>query len=95
MKTKDIRIGLLLLMASMNSVARSPIENVEKAGADYGWMALVLHAMIGALSILHWLRIFLKVPKHDRPLREECGHSGSGDHELPAWKSPGVTNRLK
>ena len=59
MKSKDIRIGLLLLMARMNSVAGSPIEQEEKTGNDYGWWALVLCAAIGALSTLSWLRIFM------------------------------------
>ena len=59
MKSKDIRIGLLLLMANMNSVAGSQVATEEKASADYGWWALVFCAVIGALSTLSWLRIFM------------------------------------
>ena len=75
MKTKDIghRGWLATLRASVNSVAGSLIEDVEKEGADYGpfgvwphgtwwvpgWMALVLRAVIGALSALQWLRTLL------------------------------------
>ena len=59
MKSKDIRIGLLLLMANMNSVAGSQTEAEEKSSTDYGWWALVFCAVIGALSTLRWLRIFM------------------------------------
>ena len=59
MKSKDIRIGLLLLMASMNSVAGSRVEAEEKTSTEYGWWALVFCAVIGALSTLKWLRIFM------------------------------------
>ena len=59
MKSKDIRVGLLLLMANMHSVAGSQIEDEVKQSTDYGWWALVFCAVIGALSTLQWLRIFL------------------------------------
>lgn len=59
MNSEDLRIGLLLLMASVSSVAGSSTEEVEKGSTDFGWMMLVACAVIGALSTLRWLRIFL------------------------------------
>ena len=57
---KDARIGLLLLMTSMNTVAGEP-ESYETEPNAYKleWWALILCVLVGALSVLHWLRYYV------------------------------------
>ena len=49
-EVQRLRFGLLLLMASMSTVAGNSTEEKEKGGTDLGWMMLVVCAVIGALS---------------------------------------------
>ena len=72
MKSKDIRIGLLLLMASMNSVAGSPVEKEEKAGSEYAWWALT------SLLRLDWSLEHTEVAS-DLHGRGSSWHAGSDD----------------
>ena len=54
---KDLRVGLLLLMASLDTVAGEPTNyETEPNAYKFEWWALILCALVGALSVLHWLR---------------------------------------
>ena len=57
---KDLRVGLLLLMASVDTVAGELTDyETEPNAYKFDRWALILCALVGALSVLHWLRYFV------------------------------------
>ena len=60
-KSKDLRIGLLMLMANLGKANGAPAEDGDHAEGkiEFGWWVLCLCACIGALSLCTWLRDYL------------------------------------
>ena len=62
-KSKDLRIGLLMLMANLSKVTGTPTDGIDESHdetkIDFGWRMLCLCACIGALSLCTWLRNYL------------------------------------
>ena len=54
-KTKDLRIGLLMLLATINKVGSTPTEKKEPEESDWMWMLLCTFACFGALSLTRGL----------------------------------------
>ena len=58
---KDLRVGLLLLMASLDTVAGEQMNHETEPNAyKFEWWALILCALIGALSVMQWLRCMVE-----------------------------------
>ena len=58
---KDLRVGLLLLMASLDTVAGEPMNyETEPNAYKFEWWALILCALVGALSVMQWLRCMVE-----------------------------------
>ena len=58
-KSKDLRIGLLMLLTTINKVGSASTEVKEKDEIDWTWMMLCSLACIGALSLVSWLRSYI------------------------------------
>ena len=60
-KSKDMRIGLLMLLSTLTRATGMPSEGEVHVheGLDWGWMALCACALIGALSLMSWLRAYM------------------------------------
>ena len=54
-KSKDLRIGLLMLLATINKVGSTSTEKKEPEEGDWTWMMLCTLACIGALSLTRGL----------------------------------------
>ena len=57
-KNKDLRIGLLMLLTTINQVGSTATEVKEKDETDWIWMMLCSLACVGALSLASWLRSY-------------------------------------
>eukprot|EP00913_Durusdinium_trenchii_P028090 g26336.t1 len=55
-KSKDLRIGLLMLLATINKVGSAPTEAKEGEETSWVWMMLCTLSCIGALSLIKWTR---------------------------------------
>ena len=53
-KAKDLRIGLLMLLATINKVGSTSTEAKEPEETSWVWMMLCSLACIGALSLIKW-----------------------------------------
>ena len=58
MKNKDLHIGLLLMMATMDQATDSKIDEGADTDEDKGWQWMIfwLCAICGALGLTEWLR---------------------------------------
>ena len=54
-KSKNLRIGLLMLLATINKVGSTPTEAKEAEETSWAWMMLCTLACIEALSLTRWL----------------------------------------
>ena len=60
-KNKDMRIGLLMLLSTLTratGMASGGEERVHE-GWDWGWTALCVCAVLGALSLVRWLQVYM------------------------------------
>ena len=54
---KDLHIGLLMMMANMEMAAGSKVNGKDdEVENEWSWWAFCSLALIGALSLVHWLR---------------------------------------
>ena len=60
-KSKDMRIGLLMLLSTLTRATGMANEGEGHVheGVDWGWMALCTCAVLGALSLMKWLRVYV------------------------------------
>ena len=59
--TKDMRIGLLMLLNTLTKATGMPNEGEVHVheGLDWGWIVLCACALVGALSLANWLRAYM------------------------------------
>ena len=60
-KSKDMRIGLLMLLSTLTRATGVPNEGEVQVheGLEWGWMTLCTCALLGALSLLRWLQVYV------------------------------------
>ena len=60
-KSKDLRIGLLMLMANLGKASGEPAEEGQPGDQriDLSWWAFCLCALLGALSLCAWMRDYV------------------------------------
>ena len=58
-KSKDFRIGLLMLLATIDKVNSASTEVKEDEKSDWIWMMLCTSSCIGALSLINWLKNYI------------------------------------
>ena len=58
-KGRDLRIGLLLLLANMERSTAMSTEEKSESHFDFGWALMCVCALMGALSLCKWLRDYL------------------------------------
>ena len=55
-KSKDLRVGLLMMMATMDQAAGNKIGEEEDEEQGHQWMVFWCCALLGALGLMNWVR---------------------------------------